>query len=175
MIEAIVGDGSHFGLRVRYSFDGPMLLGTGGAIKAALPMLGENFFIFYGDSYLPIDFRSVEQSYLSSKKLGLMTILKNENQWDRSNVIYQNGSLIEYNKEEIKPNMNFIDYGLGILNADVFSGYPEGEILDLSKVYNNLSLKNELLGYEVFERFYEIGSHQGILETKEYLMAKEKK
>jgi NDP-sugar pyrophosphorylase family protein len=175
MIEASVGDGSHFGLRVRYSFDGPMLLGTGGAIKAALPMLGENFFIIYGDSYLPIDFRSVEQSYLSSKKLGLMTILKNENQWDRSNVIYQNGSLIEYNKEEIKPNMNFIDYGLGILNADVFSGYPEGEIIDLSKVYNILSLKNELLGYEVFERFYEIGSHQGILETEEYLTAKEKK
>lgn len=175
MIEAAVGDGSHFGLQVNYSLDGPKLLGTGGAIKAALPLIGEDLFIFYGDSFLPIDFQSVEKSYLLSKKLGLMTVLKNENQWDRSNVIYQNGSLIEYNKVEIKQNMNYIDYGLGILNADVFSGYPVGEVLDLSQVYNELSLKNELFGYEVFERFYEIGSHQGILETKEYLTTKEKR
>jgi len=175
MIEAAVGDGSHFGLKVNYSLDGPKLLGTGGAIKAALPLIGEDLFIFYGDSFLPIDFQSVEKSYLLSKKLGLMTVLKNENQWDRSNVIYQNGSLIEYNKVEIKQNMNYIDYGLGILNADVFSGYPVGEVLDLSQVYNELSLKNELFGYEVFERFYEIGSHQGILETKEYLTTKEKR
>lgn len=175
MIEAYVGDGSQFGVRTSYSFDGPKLLGTGGAIKAALPLLGKNFFIFYGDSFLPIQFKPVEHSYLSSKKLGLMTVLKNENQWDKSNVIYQNGLLIEYNKEEIKPNMNYIDYGLGILDADVFSKYPEGEVLDLSSVYNELSLKDELFGYEVFERFYEIGSHQGILEAEEYLKAKEKK
>jgi len=175
MIEASVGDGSQFGVRVSYSFDGPKLLGTGGALKAALPMLGRSFFIFYGDSFLPIQFEPVEKSYLLSKKLGLMTVLKNENQWDKSNVIYQNSSLIEYNKEEIKSNMSYIDFGLGILNADVFSRYPEGEVLDLSKVYNELSLERELFGYEVFERFYEIGSHQGILETEEYLTAKEKK
>jgi len=102
-------------------------------------------------------------------------VLKNENQWDKSNVIYQNGLLVEYNKEEIKPNMSYIDYGLGILNSDVFSKYPEDEVLDLSSVYNELSLKDELFGYEVFERFYEIGTHQGILETEEYLTAKEKK
>ena len=104
-----------------------------------------------------------------------MTVLKNENQWDKSNVIYQNDSLIEYNKEEIRSNMSYIDYGLGILNANVFSRYPEGEVLDLSKVYNELSLKSELFGYEVFERFYEIGSQQGILEAEEYLTSKEKK
>lgn len=175
MIEATVGDGSQFGLRVNYSFDGPKLLGTGGAIKAALPLLGKNFFIFYGDSFLPIQFKPIEKSYFSSKKLGLMTVLKNEDRWDKSNVIYQKGILIEYNKEEIKPNMSYIDYGLGILNADVFSGYPEGKPFDLSKVYNELSIAGNLFGYEVFERFYEIGSHQGILETEEYLTAKEKR
>lgn len=172
MIQSVIGDGAQFGIRVSYSFDGPKLLGTGGAIKAALPLLGQDFFIFYGDTFLPIQFKPIEKSYFSSHKLGLMTILKNENQWDKSNVIYQNESLIEYNKEVLKPNMSFIDYGLGILNADVFGSYPEGEVFDLSRVYNELSLKGELLGFEVFERFYEIGSHQGILETEEYLTAK---
>ena len=172
MIQAAIGDGSQFGVKVNYSFDGPRLLGTGGAIKAALPMLGNNFFILYGDSFLPIQFRDVEKSYFSSNKSGLMTILKNENQWDKSNVIYQNDQIIEYNKDILKPSMSYIDYGLGILNAQVFSGCFEGEILDLSKVYNELSLSDNLLGFEVFDRFYEIGSHQGILETEEYLRSK---
>ena len=175
MIEASVGDGSQFGLQVNYSFDGPKLLGTGGALKAALPLLGKNFFIFYGDSYLPIQFKPVEKSYFLSKKLGLMTVLKNENRWDKSNVVYEKGSLLEYNKEEIKPNMSYIDYGLGILNADVFTEYPEGKIFDLSNVYNELSISGRLFGYEVYERFYEIGSHQGILEAQEYLTARKKK
>ena len=175
MIQDIVGDGSQFGVQVSYSFDGLKLLGTGGAIKAAMPLLGNNFFIFYGDSFLPIDFKAVEKAYLSSNKLGLMTVLKNENQWDKSNVIYHIDSLIEYNKEEIKPNMNYIDYGLGILNSNVFNAYPAEESFDLSKVYNQLSLNKQLYGYEVFERFYEIGSHQGILETEEYLTSREKK
>lgn len=175
MIESVVGDGSRFGVRVSYSFDGPRLLGTGGAIKTALRLLGKNFFILYGDSFLPIQFKPIEKSYLSSKKLGLITVFKNENKWDRSNVIYQNGTLIEYNKKEIKSDMSYIDYGLGILNADVFLQYPDGEWLDLSEVYNNLSVKGELYGYEVFHRFYEIGSHQGILETKKFITAKDDK
>jgi MurNAc alpha-1-phosphate uridylyltransferase len=175
MIQELVGDGSKFGVRVSYSYDGTKLLGTGGAIKAAMPLLGNNFFIFYGDSFLPIDFQAVEKAYLSNNKLGLMTVLKNENQWDKSNVIYQNEVLIEYNKEEIKPNMSYIDYGLGILNSDVFNEYPTEESFDLSKVYNQLSLKKQLYGFEVFERFYEIGSHQGILEAEEYLTSRDKK
>jgi len=173
MIKSVVGDGSQFGLQVHYSFDGPKLLGTGGAIKAALPMLGADFYIFYGDSYLPIEFEPVEKAYFSSSKLGLMTVLRNNNQWDKSNVIYENGLLVEYNKELVKPNMSYIDYGLGILKADVFAAYPEGESFDLSKVYNDLSLKNQLFGFEVQNRFYEIGSHQGIVETEEYLKFKE--
>jgi NDP-sugar pyrophosphorylase family protein len=173
MIQTVVGDGSQFGLQVLYSFDGPKLLGTGGAIKAALPLLGPDFYIFYGDSYLPIEFGPVEKAYFSSNKLGLMTVLRNNNQWDKSNVIYENGLLVEYNKELLKPNMSYIDYGLGILRADVFSAYPEGGTFDLSKVYNNLSLKNQLFGFEVQHRFYEIGSHQGIVETEKYLKFKE--
>jgi NDP-sugar pyrophosphorylase family protein len=175
MIQELVGDGSKFGVQVRYSFDGPKLLGTGGAIKAAIPMLGESFYIFYGDSYLPIDFKPVEKAFLSSDQLGLMTVLKNENQWDKSNVIFENNYLIEYNKEAIKPKMAYIDYGLGILSAQVFNSYPEGESFDLSKVYNELSLKKQLYGYEVFERFYEIGSHQGILEAEAYITSREKR
>lgn len=172
MIQEVVGNGSHWNVQVTYSLDGPVLLGTGGALKQALPMLGEQFFILYGDSYLPINFAVVQAAFINSGRLGLMTVLRNQNLWDRSNVRFENGQLIEYNKEIISSEMHYIDYGLGILKASTLNDYPAERPLDLSKVYNQLSLQKQLAGYEVSERFYEIGSHQGIADTQTYLMQK---
>jgi NDP-sugar pyrophosphorylase family protein len=172
MIQEVVGNGSRWDMHVSYSPDGPSLLGTGGALRQALPLLGEHFFILYGDSYLPIDFSDVEKFYAVSGKKGLMSILKNQNQWDKSNVEFDGGQIIEYNKTVVRPQMYYIDYGLGLLQAGVLNAYPAGECFDLSKVYNDLSMAGELAGYEVFERFYEIGSHQGIADTQAYLLEK---
>ena len=172
MIQEVVGDGSRWDMRVSYSPDGPTLLGTGGALRQALPLLGEHFFILYGDSYLPIDFSDVEKKYAASGKKGLMTVLKNQNRWDKSNVEFDVGQITEYNKTVIRPQMHYIDYGLGILQSAVLQAYPARQSFDLSRVYNDLSLAGELTGYEVFERFYEIGSHQGIADTQAYLFEK---
>jgi NDP-sugar pyrophosphorylase family protein len=172
LIQEIVGDGSRLNLQVRYSPDGSILLGTGGALKQALPMLGEQFFILYGDSYLPIDFAKVQTAYINSGQLGLMTVLRNQNLWDRSNVEFENGQLIEYNKKLISPQMHYIDYGLGVLKADTLNNQPSETPFDISIVYNKLSLQKQLAGYEVFERFYEIGSLQGIVDTQKYLSQK---
>jgi NDP-sugar pyrophosphorylase family protein len=167
-VEAVVGDGSAFGLDVRYSWDGPRLLGTGGALRQALPLLGEQFFVVYGDSYLPIDFRAVERDFLASGKPALMTVLKNGDQWDKSNVLFRDDCIAEYNKRVPRPEMAHIDYGLGALSALVLEDAPADEPFDLADIYYELSLKGLLAGYEVFERFYEIGSHKGLDETIEY-------
>ena len=173
-VEAIVGDGSDFGIIVSYSHDGPRLLGTGGALKQALPLLGEQFFVFYGDSYLPIDFREVERNFLLSGKLALMTVLKNSGQWDKSNVLFNDSIIFEYNKQAPKPEMAHIDYGLGVLSASVLENAPSNEHFDLADIYHQLSLQGLLAGYEVFERFYEIGSHKGLQETINYFKQTEK-
>jgi NDP-sugar pyrophosphorylase family protein len=175
MIQEVVGDGSRWDMRISYSPDGLSLLGTGGALRQALQLLGEHFFILYGDSYLPINFSDVEKFYAASGKKGLMTVLKNQNRWDKSNVEFEAGEILEYNKTVIRPQMNYIDYGLGILQSDLLRAYPAGQSFDLSKVYNDLLLAGELAGYEVFERFYEIGSHQGITDTQAYLLEKKSK
>jgi NDP-sugar pyrophosphorylase family protein len=172
MIQEVVGNGSRWDIHVSYSLDGPALLGTGGALRQALPLLGEYFFILYGDSYLPINFFDVQKKYVASGKKGLMTVLRNQNQWDKSNVEINAGQIIEYNKTLIRPQMHYIDYGLGLLQGAALHAYPVGRAFDLSKVYNDLSLAGELAGYEVFERFYEIGSHQGIADTQAYLLQK---
>lgn len=167
-VEAVVGDGSAFGLEVRYSWDGPRLMGTGGALRQALPLLGEHFFVFYGDSYLPIDFREVEQRFMASGKPALMTVLKNSNQWDKSNVLFLESRIVEYNKQAPRPEMAYIDYGLGVLSASVLEHAHINEPFDLADLYHELSVQRLLAGYEVFERFYEIGSHKGLEETIEY-------
>jgi len=172
MIQEVVGNGSKWDLHVSYSPDGPMLLGTGGALKQALPLLGEHFFILYGDSYLPINFSDVEKTYAASGKKGLMTVFRNQNQWDKSNVEFNFGQIIEYNKKITNSKMNYIDYGLGLLQGAALHAYSASQAFDLSKVYNDLSISGELAGYEVFERFYEIGSLQGIADTQAYLLKK---
>jgi MurNAc alpha-1-phosphate uridylyltransferase len=171
-IRDLIGDGSAFGVQVRYSFDGPTLLGTGGALCRALPYLGDTFFVYYGDSFLPIDFVDVAEKFLALKKPALMTVLKNQNQWDTSNVLFEEGTLLEYNKQTPHSDMTYIDYGLGIVTADALKEYPLDEAFDLGEVYHRLSLRGQLAGYEVFERFYEIGSPLGLQETIDYLIGR---
>ena len=164
-----IGDGKEMGMNIRYSFDGPKLLGTGGALKSALPLLGDTFFVLYGDSYLNCDYKAVEDKFRKSGKLGLMTVFCNRNLWDQSNVLYLNGSIQRYDKKMKSPDMQHIDYGLGILEAEVLSAYVENSEFDLETIYQDLLIRDQLAGFEVSERFYEIGSPTGLMETREYL------
>ncbi|MEP9379039.1 nucleotidyltransferase family protein [Aquabacter sp. CN5-332] len=168
MIQDEVGDGSRFGLKVSYSFDGPRLLGTGGALRKALPLLGESFFILYGDSFLPIAFGPIAQAFAVSGQPALMTVLENVSRWDRSNVLMRDGRLIEYNKVAVRPDFTFIDYGLGLIRAEVLKAVPSDKAFDLADIYHQLSLAGQLAAYEVHERFYEIGSPEGLKETSDY-------
>jgi len=169
MIQSLIGNGQALGLDIQYSLDGDRLLGTGGAIKKSLYLVGENFFVLYGDSFLPINYKDVEEAYLLSKKNALITIVKNNNQWDKSNVEFESGKLIEYNKHHPNQRMHYIDYGLSVLNQSIFNTYHENEPFDLSDLYHKLSLHQHLAGFETFERFYEIGSQDGLKETEDYL------
>jgi len=174
MIEEVVGSGEQFGLSISYSMDGPTLLGTGGALKKALPLLGENFFVLYGDSFLPINFLKVQQAFIQSKQKALMTVLKNGDRWDKSNVLFTNGFLLEYNKHVPRPDMTYIDYGLGVISADVLESYSAEKPFDLACVYQTLAKKGQLAGLEVYERFYEIGSHEGLKEAEDYFFSRTK-
>lgn len=173
MIEAVVGDGQWLGIEVAYSPDGPVLLGTGGALKKALPMLGGNFFVLYGDSFLPVNFAAVQSAFECSGQDALMTVLRNGDRWDKSNVLFEDRRLVEYNKHAPRSDMAYIDFGLGVLSARVLDGYPDDQPFDLAEVYRTLSIQGRLFGLEVQQRFYEIGSHSGLKETEAYFLTKE--
>ena len=168
-VRDFAGDGSAFGLRLEYSFDGPELLGTAGAIKRALPLLGDGFLVVYGDSYLPCDYAAVAQAFLDSGKLGLMTVFGNRGQWDTSNVEFSEGRILAYDKANRTSRMRHIDYGLGAFRREAFDSVPGDRPHDLAILYQSLLRQGQLAAWESSERFYEIGSREGIRELTEFL------
>jgi NDP-sugar pyrophosphorylase family protein len=166
MIEQVVGDGRGFGMKIEYSYDGATLLGTAGAIRTALPKLGESFFALYGDSYLACDYVAIEQEFLERHKLGLMTVFRNDGQWDTSNVQFEEGRILAYSKKNRTERMRYIDYGLGAFRAEAFARTGAA---DLADVYAELLQAGELAAVEVRERFYEMGSPAGLQEMTDFL------
>ena len=172
-IKKYVGDGTDYGLNIKYSDDGDQLLGTGGAIKKALKFMSKDFFILYGDSFLPVNFSLIEKAFFDEGKPALMTVLKNIGQWDKSNAYFKN-KLVYYNKKELKNDMNYIDYGLSVVNNSIFKNFVDGKKFDLADVFEKLSRDKLLAGHEVKERFYEIGSINGLDETVNFFKNEEK-
>jgi NDP-sugar pyrophosphorylase family protein len=169
MIRQAVGGGERFGLTIRFSFDWPTLLGTAGAIRQALPLLGEAFFVQYGDSYLTCDYGEVQESFRESGRLGMMTVFRNFGQWDRSNVEYEDGRLLTYDKKNQTARMHHIDYGLGLFRRQAFDPVPADRPSDLAELYRDLLGRGELASFEIKERFYEIGSPAGLEELRQHL------
>jgi NDP-sugar pyrophosphorylase family protein len=172
MIQRDFGDGSAFGVRLDYSFDGPKPLGTGGAIKRALPLLGDEFFVLYGDSYLPVEYRPIAEFFRQSGKLGCMTVYRNEGRYDTSNVVFRDGEIAVYDKKNRPLEMRHIDYGLSLFKAAVFDSYSADQPFDLAEVMGRLVREKQLAGYEVRERFYEMGSPAGLAELESLLQSK---
>jgi NDP-sugar pyrophosphorylase family protein len=169
LIQEQFGDGSDWGMEIQYSVDGPVLLGTGGAIRQALPLLGDLFFVMYGDSYLPIEFSSVLHRFEESGRPGLMTVFPNFGKWEVSNVWFESGEIKKYSKKDRVPEMQYVDYGLSLLRAEVFHSVASGRAYDLADLMSNLSDRGDLTGYVATERFYEIGSLHGLEELNAYL------
>lgn len=166
------GDGSAWGVSIDYSFDGPKLLGTGGALIRALPKLGDAFYMLYGDSYLPVDYQAVGRAFLASGQPALMTVFENRGAYDTSNVWFEDGRIRLYSKTERPPQMHHIDYGLGLFRADAFAASPRDAVVDLATIQSDLSRGGALAGYELTERFYEIGSPAGLAELDQLLRPK---
>jgi NDP-sugar pyrophosphorylase family protein len=170
-IADLYGNGAALGVFIEYSFDGPTLLGTAGAIRKALPMLPEQFFVLYGDSYLTCDYHLVEHAFRNSGLPGLITVYRNDGMYGSSNVEYDGTRILRYDKQDRTPNMHHIDYGLSAFRRSVFAALPENDICDLASVFQQLLRKGRLTAFEVHERFYEIGSRDGLRDTETFLKA----
>jgi NDP-sugar pyrophosphorylase family protein len=166
-IEAQIGH-DRFGIRIRYSFDTPELDGTLGAIRRALPLLGDRFLVLYGDTYLRLDYADAARVWRESRLPAMMSVLRNEGRWDTSNVRYAQGRVVAYDKRAPTPDMHWIDYGLGGLTLEALAVLDDAEV-ELAELYHRLAGMGRLCGYETSERFYEIGTPSGLEEADAFL------
>jgi MurNAc alpha-1-phosphate uridylyltransferase len=168
-IEEYFSDGSKFDVNIIYSYEGERLLGTGGALKNAEQHLESYFFVMYGDSYLPISFKKVYQYFMQNNATACMVVYNNESRYGKSNVFFRKKNVKVYNKSKQLREMKYIDYGLSILSKEILKEIPMGKPYDLADVLGNLAQANKLLGYEVYNRFYEIGSQEGLKDFEKYI------
>ena len=157
-----------FGIEITYSFDPPRLLGTLGAIRNALPRLGDRFLVLHGDTYLRIDYRAAAEAWVASEKPGLMTVLRNQGQWDVSNVEFDGERIVSYDKRAPTRAMEWIDYGLGGLTVAALERVAP-DVSDLADLLHVLARDRDLFGYAASERFYDIGTPQALAETGRFL------
>lgn len=171
-IENYFGDGKRFGVKIRYSREKEKLLGTGGALKKAEKLLDEVFLVINGDSYLPFDFKAAIDYFNKFNKLGLMVVYKNQDRYEKSNIVVKNNLIKQYNKENPIKEMEYIDYGVSIFRKKALELLPENTHSDLSQIYLSLIEKNQLLAFESKIRFYETGSFKGLEEFRRYIKNK---
>jgi NDP-sugar pyrophosphorylase family protein len=174
-IQDFVGDGSRWGLEVAYSLDGPVLLGTGGSLKKAAPLLEERFLLTWGDSYLEIEHRRVWRAFLASGLPAMMVVWRNRGAKEPSNVRLAGERVADYDKWSPGPEFDCIDYGLSALNREVLAAIPEGEPFAIEEVFRGLARRGELGAYVVEQAFMEIGSPAGLAELEAHLRAGEGK
>lgn len=165
-VEAHLGDGARSGMTLAYSYDGDRLMGTGGALRRALPLLGEQCFVTYGDAYLDIDYAAMLADFEGRPEPALMAVLRNEGRWDRSNVLFRDGHIIRHDKDHPTPDMRHIDYGVALLRRAAALRIPPDRPSDLSGLYRDLVACGMMAGHEVDRRFYEIGSAAGLEEAR---------
>ena len=179
MLRDRIGDGSRFGLRVKYVDEGERLRGTGGALRLTYDLgeLEETFFVLYGDSYLPIDYAAVERAWEATDLPALMTVFRNDGRWDASNAVYADGRVLLYDKQrpaDRLEEMHWIDYGLSVLSRELIGEYcVPGASADLAELMHDLSREGRLAGFEVDQRFYEAGSPEGMADLERFLSESE--
>ncbi|MFC2039437.1 sugar phosphate nucleotidyltransferase [Chloroflexota bacterium] len=166
-IERHFGSGEGFGVNLKYSRE-ERPLGTAGALKKAQNLLRDPFFTLYGDSYVFVDFSALFRHFENKNKLALMSVYRNCDRYDDSNTVVIGEFVKRYSKKKKTPDMAYIDYGVNLFRKKVLDLVPEGDPCRLDDLFPRLIEIGELLAYEVGERFYEIGSPQGLKDFEEF-------
>ena len=171
-IERYFQKGERFGVCITYSYEKDKLLGTGGALKNAAPFLEDFFLLMYGDSYLEVDYQAVWRQFTRRRLPALMTVYRNRDRYDRSNVIFEDGKVRLFDPDRKHADLQYIDYGLSVLSKNLLEEIPDGVRYNINLLYQRLAREGRLAGHEVFNRFYEIGSGEGLRELEKHLRDK---
>jgi NDP-sugar pyrophosphorylase family protein len=168
-LEDHVGDGSRYGLAVEVVRDPPALLGTGGAIRHALPILGPAFLVTYGDTLLDVPLAGLAAELERADVLMAMSVLENNDRWETSNVDVHDGWVVAYDKPSSPGRHRYLDYGMLAMRAAAFDAVDVGPPFDLADVLRPLIRLGRVRALTVTRRFYDIGNESAIAVTEQFL------
>ena len=171
-VREAIGDGSAFGIRIRYADEGGTLMGTAGALRSALPELASTFLVTYGDSYLPFDYAAPLRALEAHPTArGAMAVFENHDELEASNTAVKGDWITRYDKarEESPILLDHIDYGAIALRREVIEALPAGMPLGLDGIQSRLATEGTLLAHRAATRFFEIGSPRGRTDLEAYL------
>lgn len=163
-----LGGGAAHGLRIRWHEDGPSLLGTGGALRAALDLLPDVFWVTYGDTLLEVAMAEVEDAMSEHDDI-MMTVLPNADRWETSNAQVSDGRLTAYRKGDPPGTHTHLDYGMLLMRRRAFDRWRPGDVFDLGEVIGGALEAGRVAAFEVSRRFYDVGTEESYETTKRYL------
>ena len=166
------GDGRKYGVNLKYSDEGENLMGTAGALRNAESLLDDVFLTMYGDSYLILNFAAVMSYFQSQDKLAVMTVYKNCDRYGRSNTVVEGNMVKEFSNTEKTEGMIYAEYGVNVFKKEIIGMIPKNQRYSLDKLFPRLIEQEELLAFEVKERFYEVGTPQRLRECEEFIRSR---
>jgi len=168
-VQAHFGDGRRFGVRIRYAWDGPMLMGPAGALKRASRLLDDLFFVTYGDAYLRADYAAIMDRLQRSHALGVMTVYENDGMYGRSDVAVSRGYVTRYDKAAAAGELSWVNFGVSALRKRALREIPTGVPCGEQTFYDVLVRRHALMAFPVRRRFYEIGTPRALEEFSRYV------
>ncbi len=163
------GDGSKFGARISYSFEGEKLLGPAGGLKNAEALLEDVFLVTYADGYLMMDYVKAWDFFLKSNRLGMMVVYENHNKFGKSDLVVKDGHVVKYDKRHQTHDMVWINFGVSYLRKEALNIIPQDQTFGEEEFYNELISRKELLAFETKGRFYEIGTPESLNEFASFI------
>ncbi len=171
-IQEYFGDGSKFGLQIKYSV-GDVSFETGKRLKDAESLVDENFLLLYCDNYWPLDLKKLLAYHNARDVQATVTLYTNKDNFSKSNIrLDDQGYVTLYDKSRQEKNLSGVEIGFYILDKGIFSLMPETNFSFEKEILPKLIERRQLAGYPTDHRYYSVGSLERLSVTEDFLKPK---
>jgi MurNAc alpha-1-phosphate uridylyltransferase len=162
-IVAELGDGSRYGVRLRYSDEGPEPLETGGGIFRALPLLGPApFLVLNGDIWTDYPYASLRES-LRPGDLAHLVLVGNPDHNARGDFVLRGGRIVEDGDAGAAGGERLTFSGVGVYRPELFAGCEDG-IFKLAPLLRAAARSGRVCGELHEGEWIDIGTPQRLAE-----------
>lgn len=177
-IEKYFGDGSNFGISIKYSYT-PFLNERGKEnesgirLKNAQNLLDDLFLLLYCDNFWPLNLRQLTNFFKTHPSDALVTVYSNLDNSTKNNMLIDDkGYVIKYDKKRQEKNLNGVDIGFFIINKMILRFLPKSNSQFEKVILPKLIQTRRLSAYSTQHKYYSISDLQRVKLLERYLYPK---